>query len=226
MDVRLKNRIGMWGFAVLLVGVGVYLAVAYWPASWRRHSDAGIQQALATDLRGYDDEKLMAFIAGLNFSGATHEQGLELATHLKARFDKMPLAEKLALILAMRREFAEHPDSAMVNNTRRVMQDFWSGQLREYMAATPEQRRKIIDERVDEEVALEDLQKLRQAALSLLGRRSKDPLLQDISRFPGIIAGAIRDGFASTPPEERAAASQMLLDMRARRVERGLAVVF
>jgi hypothetical protein len=226
MDIRLKNRIGAWGFAILLLAVGAYLALTYWPASWRRHADTAIQQALATDLKGYDDEKLTAFIAKLDFTGATHEQGLELAAHLKARFDRLPLADKLALILSMRREFAEHPDSPVVNNTRRVMQDFWSGQLREYMAATPEQRRKIIDQRVDEEVALEDLQALQQAALSLLGRRSQDPLLRDISKFPGIIAGAIRDGFASTPPAERAVASQFLMDMRNRREERGLPVVF
>jgi hypothetical protein len=107
-------------------------------------------------------------------------------------------------------------------------------QIKDYMAASPEQRKKMLDDRIDEQVAMENIEKMQNAAKSLLGMKpekpaegnSIDPMFRDIAKFRGFLANAIADSFANTPPNERAGASQFFLDLRERRQQRGLPVAF
>lgn len=236
MEIKTKNRIGAAGFILLALGGATYLGAKNWPDAWSFSTPKGtsVSKALKADLTGYDDEKLTAFIKDLQFKGSTHEQRLALALKMKKHFDGMPVLQRLALMLRMRRLFEEDHNSELVKNSMAIMQDFMDQQIKDYMAASPEQRKKMLDDRIDEQVAMENIEKMQNAAKSLLGMKpekspegnSIDPMFRDIAKFRGFLANAITDSFANTPPNERAGASQFFLDLRERRQQRGLPVAF
>jgi len=227
MEIRTKNRIGAAGFAVLGVAVVCWFAGAHWP-DFSTPKGTPVKKALTADLTGFDDEKMVAFIKDLQFKGSTHDQRLALANKLKKYFDTMPVLQRLSLMLRMRKVFEEDPTSELVKNSSAIMQDFWNQQVKDYMGATPEERKKMLDDRIDEQVAMEQLEKAQNLAKSLLGMKPEapqqglDPMMRDIAKFRGFLASAISDSFANTPPSERAGASQFFLDMQKRRKERGL----
>jgi hypothetical protein len=237
MDPRIKNRIGAGGFALLALAGVAWFAAVHWPETWTFSTPKGtpVVKAIDADLTGYDNEKMVAFIKDLQFKGSTHDQRLALANKLKKYFDTMPVLQRLALMLRMRKVFEEDPNSELVKNSSAIMQDFWNQQIRDYMGATPEERAKMLDARIDEQVAMEKMEKLQDAAKSLLGMKpdaSKpsepvmDPMMRDIGKFRGFLSNAIRDSFANTPPTERAGATQFFMDMQERRRARGLPVAF
>src|SRR4051812_36196462 len=100
--------------AVAIAGVaGVWISAAR-----GRQPHGNIEQALKTDVTNYDDQQLLAMVEKLDLTGSTKQQRIDLFTRIKARFDAMPLALKLGMILSMRRVTLEHSNEALLNNGR------------------------------------------------------------------------------------------------------------
>ena len=235
MEIQTKNKVGLWGFGILFLAAGGYVAATHWPASWRFGKARGVtvETALAMDLKGMETDKFLKFLGDLNFEGSTHSQRQALTAKLRAYFEQMSLLEKYAMMIAMRSAFEADQRSGLVGNTRVIMQEYWSMEMKRYLALSPADRMKMLDERIDEQVAMENLQKIQDAAKALFGGSKEKRTevvgiagMPDLDKFRPLIADAIHDAIVNTPPADRAGASQFILDMRARRLARGLPVAF
>lgn len=224
MTTKTKNRIGAIGLIVLALAGSAYAAYTYWPAN-----RGNIEQALATDLTGYNKDQVIDFIKKLDVAGATPQQITTLFDKVRTHVDKMPMGDRVALMTEGRRAFEQNPDSPLVKNTRHLMQAYWHKTLRDYVDADPEKKKKILDERINEQLAMEQMRKLRDAAGSLMGGNKNESAgaqggprsfsRDDMQRH---IAQAMGDSMKNGTPEDRAAMTQFFQDMRARRAERGL----
>jgi len=227
MTTKTKNRIGGIGLVVLALAGSAYAAYAYWPAK-----RGNIEQALATDLTGYNKDQVIDFIKQLDVTGATPQQITTLFDKVRTHVDKMPMGDRVALMTEGRKAFEQNPDSPLVKNTRHLMQAYWHKTLRDYIDADPEKKKKILDERINEQLAMEQMRKLREAAGSLMGSAKADanrtdagtggPRVFNRDDMQRHIAHAMGDSMKNGTPEDRAAMTQFFQDMRARRAERGL----
>jgi hypothetical protein len=205
-----------------LAGAATWL----WAGMARGGEEKGnIEQALKTDMAAFDEQQTLDFVSGLKLNGSTTRQRIDLFTRLKARFDQMPLTMKLSLLLAMRKVSLEHPDSALMTNGRVLMQAYWNQEVALYIQATPEERKKMIDARIDESLIYENLQKLQDAAKGLFGG-SSGPSQEDLQQMQHEVLNAVVDAMKNGTPEDRAAATEYFMAMRQRRQERGLPVAF
>jgi len=201
---------------VLAGGAGVWMSVAR-----GRQPHGNIEQALKTDLKDYDDQQLMTMVEKLDLTGSTKQQRIDLFTRIKARFDAMPLALKLGMILSMRRVTLDHSNEALLNNGRLLMQAYWNQEIELYQKATPAQRQKMLDARIDEQEMYQDLQKWQDAAKSLFGGKP-GPSEEELKQMRTEIVHAMVDAMTNGTPQDRAAGAQYFSDMQKRRSERGL----
>ena len=197
------------------------LAAAVWLDLARSAPRGNIASALKTDLTAADEKQMLALVASLQLEGSTQQQRLALFERLKARFDAMSLPEKLALILDVRGTLQKTPDGTLTDNGRLLAQAYWNRELKTYQQASPEQRRQMIDARIDETLLYENLENLQNAARNLF-RGQSGPSQDDLRQMRSQIVRAMVDALQNGTPEERAAGSQYFMDMQSRRAERGL----
>ena len=113
---------------------------------------------------------------------------------------------------------------ALVVNGRELMKAYQHVMLKDYFAADAERRKKILDERINEQQMMEAMRKVGEMA-SVLGRRDASPA-ERLSVMRQQIGDAIQDSMRNGTAEDRAMMTQFMLEMRARRAERGLKVLF
>ncbi len=221
MTERVKNRIGAVGLVMLLASGAAYAVYRNWPLQ------TNVEDALRLDLTGYDAAKVQQLVIDLKLEGASMEQKLRLFEKLKKHVEAMPSGERLALMNAGRKMFEQDQNSPLVVNARQVMQAYWHKQFQEYVKADGQQRKEMLDKRIDEQEAYGNIRKMKAAADVLLGRKaaeeSKRPSAAQIQRH---IGQAMEESMRNGLPEDRAAAQQYFNDMRNRRIERGLEVLF
>ena len=208
-----------------LVGV-VGLTGGIW--YWRNAAKAppgNVEQALKTDLAAYDDQKLLDFVSTLKLDGSTQAQRVALMERLKARFDAMSLTMRLSMILSMRKLSQEHPQSSLMDNGRLLMEAYFNREVSIYMKATPAEKQKMLDARIDESLVYENLQKLQDAAKGIFGGKS-GPSDDELRQMQHNILNAAVDSLKNGDPAERAAMAQYLQDLTQRRTERGLPTRF
>jgi hypothetical protein len=195
--------------------------LAAWLGLARPAPRGNIAQALKADLSAVDEQQMLALVSALQLDGSNQRQRIELFERLKARFDAMSLPEKLALLLASRSAVQKAPDGPLVNNGRLLMQAYWNRELNAYRQAPPAERQKMLDARIDESLVYENLQNIQNAARGLFGAKP-GPSDDDLRQMRSQILRAVVDTLENDSPEQRAGAAQYLMDMRARRIERGL----
>lgn len=208
-------------FAAALLLAATSGALFLWAGNAAPHGN--IDQALKTDITNFDDQQLLKFVTALNLDGSTAKQRLDLITRIKARFDALSLTQRLSLLLASRDIFKQNPDSTLVTNGSALMQAYWDREVGTYMKASAEERQKMLDARIDESLTYENLQKIQDAAKSLVGIK---PDVHDIHEVQTQVLHAIVDSMKNGSADERAGATQFFLDMRQRRLDRGLSVQF
>jgi hypothetical protein len=84
----------------------------------------------------------------------------------------------------------------------------------------------MLDKQIDEQEAMENLRRLKAAADSLMGQPSAATRRPDLARIQNHIAHAMQDGMQNGSAEDRASMQQYFTDLRQRRLDRGLPVMF
>ena len=131
-----------------------------------------IVQALKTDLFAMDEQHMLDLVSSLKLEGSTQPQRIEFFARLKARFDAMPLTQKLALMLDSRKAVLDAPNGPLVDNGRLLMEAYWNRETQVLHPGPTAQRQKMLDARIDESLVYENLENLQNAAKGLFGGKS------------------------------------------------------
>ena len=187
---------------------------------------AAASPALGIDISGYDADEIITFVRGLGDLGnILPEDRVALFEKLKKRFDALAPTEKFKLMKAAMDAYNANKLDPVAVNGRELMKAYQHVMLVEYFKADPEKRKKILDERIDEQQAMESMRKLADVA-KMFGKTANQSPEDRMAMMRQHIGDAIQDSLRNGAPEDRAMMTHFMLDMRQRRQDRGLKVLF
>jgi hypothetical protein len=210
MTTQTKNRIGLIGFIVLAVGAAGYFGLPYWRAyQSRTHFDQ-------IDVSKYTDQQVLDFISRLNLAALSMQDRYGLLDRLEAWMKEKSMLDRMKFFADASALMKKDPKGQFAENGRSLMDTMFRKKMKEYAKATPDERAKIIDERVSEQAAIERAQQVAQ----LFGSKT-DPAA-DASKMQAQIGDAIGKSIVDGDPDERAGAGQYFVDLRSARQRAGL----
>ncbi|MEI7767126.1 MAG: hypothetical protein WCJ97_06775 [Phycisphaerae bacterium] len=236
MDVRRKNQIGLIGFAVLIAAGAVYAGWTYWPHTGGKDVTA----ALNADISSMGPADIRMFVERLPLDRMTEAQKFELYQKLRARVEAMPMSERMRLFQEAGPIVQKNPEGPLAKNGEQLMRLGFRDMMESYAKLSPDERSKLLDQRIDEQLRMETLRKAATMAGKLFGASSQpatQPTTQragpggamaggrnwrDSNEVRGHIADMVGQSMLDGDPQFRASAAQYFTDMRKRRQQRGL----
>lgn len=231
MEIETKNKIGLYGFGIILTCALLYVAYLYWPVTWTKNG-----KLLRADLTTMQPVEFKDKLAATNINALSDAQKAELGKKIRTYMDGLERDQRRELMMSM---WGDDADKSAQN-----MRELMRAQMRQvafdYIATPEADRPAKLDEMMDQRRGRRGPASSQPAGSStepstrpnwqaraangagggMGGGGGRGPNANR-TPDPGRMAGRVADGLKNTSADERAAMRKVRDDMNARRNANG-----